>query len=189
MNADAHGFSNQKSSSSSFSFSSSKILADNAAEGGRLKARMRFTTEPCIGHQILRLMPPTILGLTLFGCVGNRQSDNSDETYTPRPKQGVIIAVQDIPSPDGRYVCTLFGETFCDTTGYRRHIYLHRAGEPRGFPGNVHIVEAGDDVEVSWTSPTNLSVRLSFESPKFRQSLPATTNVAGVTVSFLKLTK
>src|SRR5438128_4369204 len=79
-------------------------------------------------------------------------------------KRGNIIDVKDIPSPDGRYICTVFGEISHDTTGYPRHIYLRRAGEERGYPGNVYIVPVGDEMAVSWTSPTNLFVRLRFES-------------------------
>jgi hypothetical protein len=96
-------------------------------------------------------------------------------------KRGDIVAVRNIPSPDQRYVCTVFGEIFYDTTGYPQHIDLHRANEKRGYPGNVYVVPVGDDVTVSWTSPTNLSVRLSFET---RREVPAVTNVVGVTVTF-----
>jgi hypothetical protein len=96
-------------------------------------------------------------------------------------KRGDIVAVRNIPSPDQRYVCTVFGEIFYDTTGYPQHIDLHRANEKRGYPGNVYVVPVGDDVTVSWTSPTNLSVKLSFET---RREVPAVTNVVGVTVTF-----
>lgn len=153
---------------------------------------MKFKAEPCIGRHLMRFTLPAILAFALFGCVGNRRSDSSEENSTPKTKQGDIIAGENIPSPDGRYVCTVFGETFYNTTGYRRHIYLRHAGEPRGFPGNVHIVEAGDDVEVAWTSPTNLSVKLSYESPQFRRdlpTLPTTTNLVGVTITFSQLTR
>jgi hypothetical protein len=145
---------------------------------------MKFVSESCIGHWLMRIAFPAILAFALAGCVGSKPSNDDDVSDLPRRKQGDIVAVQDMVSPDGRYVCTVFGETFYDTTGYRRHIYLRHAGEQRGFPGNVCVVEVGDDVEVSWVSPTNLSVRLSYESPWFRQALPATTNIAGVTVVF-----
>jgi hypothetical protein len=101
-------------------------------------------------------------------------------------KRGKIVAVRDMPSPDGRYVCTVFGEIFHDTTGYPQHIYLRRAGEERGYPGNVYVVPVGDDVTVSWTSPTNLSVKLCFET---RHEVPTVTNVAGVTVTFSEATR
>jgi len=99
-------------------------------------------------------------------------------------EQGDIIDVRDLPSADGRYVCTVFGEIFYNTTGYPRHIYLRRAGEKRGYPGNVCIVPVGDSVTVSWTSPTNLSVSLGFET---RRAVPAATNVAGVSVVFSEM--
>ncbi len=128
-------------------------------------------------------MLPAVLAIALAGCVGSKQFD---ESGVPKPKQGDIVDVRDFASPDGRFICTVFGETFYDTTGYRRHIDLRRAGEQRGFPGNVHIVEVGDDVVVSWSSPTNLSVKLSYETPRFQQKLPANTNIAGVAVTFSK---
>jgi hypothetical protein len=121
---------------------------------------------------LMRIALPTILVLVLVGCSTSKRGD--------------IIDVRDIPSPDGRYVFTVFGEIFYDTTGYPRHIYLRRAGEERGYPGNVYIVHVGDDVTVSWTSPTNLSVSLSFET---RHAIPAATNVAGVSVSFSEMTR
>lgn len=101
-------------------------------------------------------------------------------------QRGDIIDVREFPSPDGRYVCTVFGEIFYNTTGYPRHIYLRHTGEKLGYPGNVYLVPVGDDVVVSWTSPTNLSVRLKFET---RRAIPASTNVAGVAVTFSETTK
>lgn len=101
-------------------------------------------------------------------------------------KRGKIIDVRDFPSPDSRYICTVFGEIFYDTTGYLRHIYLRRADEKRSYPGNVYVVPVGDGVEVSWTSPTNLLVTLSFET---RHEIPAVKNVAGVTVAFAEATR
>jgi len=95
-----------------------------------------------------------------------------------------MIDVRDLPSPDGRYICTVFGEIFYNTTGYPRHIYLRHAGEKRGYPGNVYVVPVGDNVAVSWTSPTSLSVSLDFETPR---AVPAATNVAGVSVVFSEM--
>jgi hypothetical protein len=101
-------------------------------------------------------------------------------------QRGDIIDVREFPSPDSRYVCTVFGEIFYNTTGYPRHIAIRHAGEKRGHPGNVYVVPVGGDVSVSWTSPTNLSVRLKFETPR---ALPASTNVAGVAVTFSDMPK
>lgn len=101
-------------------------------------------------------------------------------------QRGDIVDVREFPSPDGRYVCTVFGEIFYNTTGYPRHIYLRHAGEKLGYPGNVYLVPVGDDAVVSWTSPTNLSVRLNCET---RRAIPASTNVAGVAVTFSETTK
>ena len=120
----------------------------------------------------MRLVIPMLFALALAGCSA--------------AKRGDILDVRNFPSPDGRYVCTVFGETFHDTTGYARHIYLRRASEERGYPGNVYVVPVGDDVTVSWTSPTNLSVKLSFETWR---EVPAATNVAGVTVTFSETIK
>lgn len=125
-----------------------------------------------IRQHTMRVVLPTILALALVGCADSKRGD--------------IIDVRDIASPDGRYVCTVFGEIFYDTTGYPRHIYLRPAGERRGYPGNVYVVPVGDDVAVSWTTPTNLSIRLSFET---RRAVPDSTNVAGVKVTFSELTK
>ena len=118
----------------------------------------------------MRLVLSTLLALGFVGCSASERGD--------------IIDVRDTPSPDGRYICTVFGEIFYNTTGYPRHIYLRPTGEQRGYPCNVYIVPVGDDVAVSWTSPTNLSVRLSFET---RRAVPAATNVAGVTVTFSEM--
>jgi len=118
----------------------------------------------------MRLVIPTILILALTGCSTSERGD--------------VVDVRDLPSPDGHYVCTVFGEIFYNTTGYPRHIYLRRAGEKRGYPGNVYIVPVGDNVAVSWTSPTNLSVSLGFET---RRAVPAATNVAGVSVVFSEI--
>ena len=119
----------------------------------------------------MRFVCSIIVVLGLVGCSTEHRGD--------------IIDVREIPSPDGHYICTVFGETFYNTTGYARHIYLRRAGERLGYPGNVYIVPVGDDVTVSWASPTNLSVQLKLET---RRAVPASTNVAGVAVIFSETT-
>jgi hypothetical protein len=98
--------------------------------------------------------------------------------------KGDIIDVHDTPSPDGRYIVTVFGETFYNTTGYDRHVHLRRAGQKRGYPGNVFVVGPGDAVAVAWSSPTNLSVRYRFEWPR---SGPGTTNIDGVAITFSEI--
>ena len=123
-------------------------------------------------RDFVRLMISIFFAFALIGC--------------STVKRGKIIDVRDFPSPDGRYICTVFGEIFYDTTGYPQHIYLRHADEKRDYPGNVYVVQVGDDVKVSWTSPTNLSVKLSFET---RREVPAITNVAGVTVTFSEATR
>jgi hypothetical protein len=129
----------------------------------------------------MRFLAPIILALVLAGCSTRERNEPGESIW----EHSDIIDVRDIPSPDGRYVCTVFGEIFHNTTGYPRHIYLRHAGKPRGYPGNVCIVPVGDDVEATWTSPTNLSVRLRFETPR---AVPATTNVEGVSVVFSDIT-
>lgn len=121
------------------------------------------------------------LCVVLAGC--STTTDDPVAVYV-RPTRGDIIDVHDFPSPDGRLVCTLFGEIFYDTTGYPRHVDLHRAGEKHGYPGNVCIVPVGNSVEVAWTSPSNLSVKLRFET---RGVVPPCTNIMGVTVTFSEL--
>lgn len=118
----------------------------------------------------VRLVLWIFCALVVVGCTGTKRGD--------------IIDVKDLSSPDGRYVCTVSGEIFYDTTGYTRHIYLRRSGERRGYQANVYIVPVGDDVAVSWTSPTNLSVQLKFET---RRVVPASTNVAGVQITFAEI--
>jgi hypothetical protein len=120
----------------------------------------------------MRFVIFTILVFALAGCVAHQRSE--------------ITGVKDIPSPDGRYVCTVFGENFHNTTGYPRHICLRRAGEERGYPGNVWVVPVGDDVAVSWTTPTNLLVRLNFET---HRAVPASRNMAGVAVTFSEMAR
>ena len=121
----------------------------------------------------------------LFGVLAGCSTTTEDPVAVyVRPTRGDIIDVHDFPSPDGRLVCTVFGEIFYDTTGYPRHVELHRAGEQHGYPGNVCIVSVGSSVEVAWTSPTNLAVRLQFET---RGVIPACTNILGVAVTFSEL--
>ena len=142
-------------------------MNQTAQQGEESKFNFSFRLPASEFCNLMRLLLLIIVSLVLAGC--------------SNIKRGDILDVRDLPSPDGRYVCTVFGETFHDTTGYARHIYLRRAGEGRGYPGNVYIVPVGSDVTVSWTSSTNLSVRLKFET---RREVPAVTNVAGVTVTF-----
>ena len=181
MDTDGHGFLHQTEPEKS------RRQVFGKAVGSTIT--MKFAAKSCNAHWPMRAVLPAIVAFALAGCVGSKQSEDGGLSIWQRPKQGDIVAVQDMVSPDGRYVCTVFGETFYDTTGYRRHIYLRHAGEQRGFPGNVYIVEVGDDVEVFWSSPTNLSVRLSYELPWLQRTLPANTNIAGVTVVFSKLTR
>jgi hypothetical protein len=98
-----------------------------------------------------------------------------------RLTRGKIVDVRNFPSPDGKYICTMFGEMFYDTTGYPRYIDLHRAEEKWSYPGNVYIVPVGDDAAISWSSPTNLSIALSFET---RRNLPPNANLGEVAITF-----
>lgn len=119
----------------------------------------------------MKFLPPCLLlTFALLGC--------------STAKRGDFVAVREYPSPDGRYICTVFGETFHDTTGYRQHVDLRPSGKARGFPGNVCVLPVGDDVKVSWASPTSLSVALRFET---QRNLSANTNVCGVAVAFSKM--
>ncbi len=109
----------------------------------------------------------TFAALALFGC--------------STLKRGDIIDVRDFPSPDGQRICRVYGETFYDTTGYMRHIDLRWSGDKVNYPGNVYLIGPGDDVAVSWTSPSNLTVALSFET---QRPVPASTNAHGVEITF-----
>jgi hypothetical protein len=95
---------------------------------------------------------------------------------------GDIVDVQKYPSPDGRYVVTVFQKIFYNTTLYDRHVHLSGKGEELQYPGNVHVLPDGEGVTVSWTSTTNVSLILRFETPR----IPSPTNVSGITVTFFR---
>jgi hypothetical protein len=118
----------------------------------------------------MRCVISTVFAFVLVGCSDSEKGD--------------IVRVRDIPSPDGRYVATVFGERFYITTGDYEHVYLRRTGQKRGDTGNVCVFPPGDYVTVSWTSPTNLLVSYRSES---LYSGPSTTNIDGVTVGFSEM--
>src|SRR5687767_7329541 len=67
---------------------------------------------------IVRLVLPIIIGVLLTGCTGEPDCD--------------VMSEKNTPSPDGRYVATVFEVTCHDTTGYTPHAHLRRAGQKRG---------------------------------------------------------
>jgi hypothetical protein len=83
--------------------------------------------------------------------------------------KGDIHELRDFPSPDGRYVLSVFQKVFHNTTGYPRHIHLSRKGEKVQYPGNIYALPVWEDVAVSWTSTTNLSLTLRFQTPTIRR--------------------
>jgi hypothetical protein len=95
------------------------------------------------------------------------------------------MSEKDTPSPDGRYVATVFEISCYNTTGNTPHVHLRRAGQKRGKIGNVLIGGPADSFAVAWTSPQSLLVEY-WSDPQYRLS-PATTNIDGVTITFKKL--
>src|SRR5437588_6400613 len=94
---------------------------------------------------------PILLAILLPGCSETQSGD--------------MLDVKDYPSPDGKYILTVYQMVFYNTTGYAREVYLRRKGEKLHFPGNVYTSDVWGDVEVSWTSPTNILLKLLHALP------------------------
>ena len=119
----------------------------------------------------MRVLPPIILCLCLLGC------SRSDWD---------LVSQQDIPSPDGAYIATVFEMCSYNTTGYWPQISLRRPGQKIGAYGNVLSGGAGDSIEARWVSPKDLVVEYHTDSA-WQSYPPNTTNINGVSITFRKL--
>lgn len=107
-----------------------------------------------------------LLSLCLIGC----SESNWD-----------MVSKQDIPSPDGRQVATVFEMCSYDTTGYWPQLSLRRPHQRLGDHGNVLSCGPGGVLTARWLSAHDLAVvfRIGEEWDP-----PSTTNVDGVTITF-----
>ena len=122
----------------------------------------------------LTLQTIVCFGLVVTGCTGKPDCD--------------VMTEKDTPSPDGRYIATVF-EVFCyDTTGYTPHANLRRAGQKRGEPGNLLVGGPTDLFRATWTATNSLLIEFQADAT-YVHPPPASTNVDGVTVTFKRLTR
>lgn len=95
-----------------------------------------------------------------------------------------MVSKEDIRSPDGRYVATVFEMCSYDTTGYWPQISLRRPGQELGETGNVLSCGPGGRITAQWLSSRHLAVELeTYEE----WTPPATTNIDEVKITFSKL--
>src|SRR5687768_16712864 len=120
----------------------------------------------------VRLVLPVIVSLLLGGCFGEPGCKVMSET--------------DTPSPDGRYIATVFEVTCHDTTGYTPHAYLRRAGQKRGDRGNLLVGSPTDTFRATWTATDRLLVEYRADGDYIHPP-PSSTNINGVTVTFKRL--
>lgn len=117
------------------------------------------------------------MGLSVFLCallVGCSES------------QWDMVSKQDIPSPDGRHVATLFEMCSYNTTGDWPHISLRRRGQKFDHTGNVLAGGPGDRFTARWISAHHLAVE--YQTASVWQSYPpSVTNIGEVTITFKKL--
>jgi hypothetical protein len=95
-----------------------------------------------------------------------------------------MVSRQDIPSPDGLHVATVFEMTGHNTTGYEPQVSLRRPNGKLGGRGNVLAGGPGDVFKVQWLSASNLLVAYHVEGSW--TSYPSNTDVDGVAVIFKK---
>ena len=97
-----------------------------------------------------------------------------------------VMSVKDTPSPDGRYIATVF-EVFCyNTTGYTPHANLRRPGQNRGDQGNLLVGAPTDTFRATWIAADSLLLEYRTDGDYIHPP-PASTNVDGVTVIFKRL--
>jgi hypothetical protein len=95
------------------------------------------------------------------------------------------ISRQDIPSPDGRHIATVFVMCCHCTTGDFPQLSVRDPGVGLEDHGNAFRGDAGEAITARWTSPTNLVVCFySSDGPPL--TLPQSTNFNGVRVDFEK---
>lgn len=95
------------------------------------------------------------------------------------------MSIKEMPSPDRRFVATVF-EVFCyDTTGYTPHADLRRAGQKRGKRGNLLVGAPTDEFRATWTGTNALLIEFR-SGGAYIHPPPMSTNVDGVIVTFKK---
>lgn len=119
-----------------------------------------------------RFYPLALMTLALAGC-------SDDERWE-------MVSRQDVPSPDGRHIATVFEMCSFDTTGDWEELSLRRPGQKLGKFGNLLQGSPADLFTVRWTSPTNLLVEY-YTGNLWASYPPPTTNMDGVTVVFVRL--
>jgi hypothetical protein len=107
-----------------------------------------------------------LLSLFLIGC------SNSDWD---------MVSKQDIPSPDGRHVATVFEMCPYNTTGYWPQLSLRRPTQKIGNTGNVLSCGPGGVLTAQWVSAHDLAVKFRIGEDWHP---PSPTNIDGVTITF-----
>ena len=97
-----------------------------------------------------------------------------------------MVSSRDIPSPDGRWIATVFEMCSYNTTGDWPQVSLRRPGQKLGKNGNVLAGGPGDGIRAAWTSASNLVVTYCTDStwPSYP---PERTNRFGVGVEFKRI--
>jgi hypothetical protein len=113
-----------------------------------------------------------VVGLVLISC--SREPDCD------------VMSEKEVPSPDGRYIASVFEVTCHNTTGYTPHAHLRRAGQKRGDQGNLLIGAPTDTFKATWTATNALLIKYQTDS-RYIHPPPTTTNIEEVTVSFKQL--
>jgi hypothetical protein len=95
-----------------------------------------------------------------------------------------VVSRQDIPSPDGRHVATVFEMCSYNTTGYWPQLSLHRPGEKLTENGNVLSCGPTGLIKAQWLSSRELAVEYHYYE---EWTPPNATNIDGVTITFKKV--
>lgn len=114
------------------------------------------------------------ISIRILACVALAVAGCSDDDV-----QWKMVSKQDIPSPDGKHIATVFELTSGNTTGYFPQLSLRRPGQKLGILGNVLQGELEETIQVEWLSSSNLVVRYPSQSP----ARPPT-NTDGVAITF-----
>jgi hypothetical protein len=83
-------------------------------------------------------------------------------------------------SPDGKYVATAFIRDCGATTDYSPQVYIGRPGKAVSGKGNVFVGDHSSDIQVKWTSSTNLMIYSDCIVIRH------VTNYEGITITFQK---
>jgi hypothetical protein len=74
--------------------------------------------------------------------------------------------VQELTSPDGKYVATAFIRDCGATTDYSPQVYLRKKGYRPAEIGNVFVGEHSENIQISWRSATELAIATDAEVVK-----------------------